>query len=520
MGINFIDNLNMKAKTVLILGVLLAGFACVGWFAHDMDENAKMAINRFTLISEIENHAEVAQSSIRGYQLMGREDFKEAYEDNIARLIEKGEDLNKLLLSKENRECISNIMTGVKEWRDLNRPRWELMRMNIVAGDAMSAEDRKKLDDLAIKSADLHKKIPPEIKALYDSVKANNLARIHQGYINAVIAIVASFFAVSAFVYLVLSRLGGAISEAAQAAGRLAEGDFSFDVRPRGRDEAGQMLAAIKATKEALSGLISKVKASAEAAADQGVSLQGASVQLSGAAEKGVSAALAVQNRAESASASVSAVAAAMEEMTATISEISRNTVQAKDASDRADTEATGAKAVVDSLSAAAAKVGEMSRLIGSIAEQTNLLALNATIEAARAGEAGKGFAVVANEVKELAKQTAKSVSEIDTIVRSIQEGTGATADVVSRITDAIRLVTDMTNSIASAIEEQTAASAEIAGRIQQADVEVRSMADLASGIVSSSNETADTSKGVKESADSLKLISDGLAKDVSVFRL
>ncbi|MEF3168967.1 MAG: methyl-accepting chemotaxis protein [Deltaproteobacteria bacterium] len=520
MGINFIDNLNMKAKTVLILAVLFVGFVCVGWFVRGMDENVELAVHRIMEVDDLIRHVDDAMAAIRGFHLMGKEEFRAEYEKDIDEFSREGEDLHKILESKDNRDRLNGILKNVKEWRDLNAPRWDLMRKDIASGRSLEGEDRKRLDEITEKSAEMHKKTMSDLMVLQDDIKDSNLGRIHRGYINTVIAIALTFLVVSAFVFLVLSRLGGAIREANQAVVCLAEGDFSFDVRPRGKDEAGQMLAAIKATKEALAGLISKVKASAEAVAGKGVELQAASVQFSGAAEKDVSSALAVRNGAESASASVSAVAAAMEEMTATISEISRNTVQAKDASDRASSEATEAQAVVSALSAAAAKVGEMSRLIGSIAEQTNLLALNATIEAARAGEAGKGFAVVANEVKELAKQTAQSVTEIDAIVRNIQEGTAGAADVVTRITDAIRLVTDMTNSIASAIEEQTAASAEIAGRLQQADGEVRGMADLASGIVDASNETAEVSNRVKAAADSLKTVSDELAKDVSAFRL
>src|SRR5262249_59097420 len=75
-------------------------------------------------------------------------------------------------------------------------------------------------------------------------------------------------------------------------------------------------------------------------------------------------------------------------------------------------------------LSAAASRIGDVTKLITSIAEQTNLLALNATIEAARAGVAGKGFAVVAQEVKALAAQTAKATSEISGQIAEMQAAT------------------------------------------------------------------------------------------------
>src|SRR5690606_41644036 len=111
----------------------------------------------------------------------------------------------------------------------------------------------------------------------------------------------------------------------------------------------------------------------------------------------------------EQTSVNVQGVAAASEQLSSTVSEISRQVQESSVIADQAVTQAAKTNDRVTELSQSADRIGDVVGLINTIAGQTNLLALNATIEAARAGEAGRGFAVVASEVKALAEQTAKA---------------------------------------------------------------------------------------------------------------
>ncbi len=171
---------------------------------------------------------------------------------------------------------------------------------------------------------------------------------------------------------------------------------------------------------------------------------------------------------AQQATESLSGVAQAVEEMTTATQDIAKSISETAAVTNQAQAKAQRARTVIEKLSHGSNRIGEVIRVINQIAEQTNLLALNATIEAARAGEAGKGFAVVANEVKELAKQTAKATEEITEMIRGIQEDTREAVDSVEEITQIVAQINDLSNTIASATEEQTATVAEINQNIQE----------------------------------------------------
>lgn len=146
--------------------------------------------------------------------------------------------------------------------------------------------------------------------------------------------------------------------------------------------------------------------------------------------------------------------------------------------------QATAASQTVDRLSGAVAAISGVLEFIQEIAEQTNLLALNATIEAARAGEAGKGFAVVANEVKGLASQTSKAVTEVNDTIDKVRLEAQEAVSVIGQIAAVTTTMGDSVEEISDAIARQSVATRDIAARVEEAKREGISVSDRVEAIV------------------------------------
>jgi methyl-accepting chemotaxis protein len=147
--------------------------------------------------------------------------------------------------------------------------------------------------------------------------------------------------------------------------------------------------------------------------------------------------------------------------------------------------------ATVGKLGDSSIEIGNVIKVITSIAEQTNLLALNATIEAARAGEAGKGFAVVANEVKDLARETAKATEDIGRRVEAIQADTREAVDAIAEISSVIARINDYQTTIASAVEEQTATTNEMSRNVAEAAMGSTEIAQNIVGVATAAQTTS-----------------------------
>jgi methyl-accepting chemotaxis protein len=192
----------------------------------------------------------------------------------------------------------------------------------------------------------------------------------------------------------------------------------------------------------------------------------------------------------------VQTVAAGVEEMSASIREIAKNAQEAAKIAGVGVKASESATETISKLGLSSAEIGKVIKTITSIARQTNLLALNATIEAARAGEAGKGFAVVANEVKELAKETAKATEDISQKIETIQGDTRHAVAAISEINEVITKISDYQTTIATAVEEQTATTNEINRNVSEA---AKGSSEIAENIVGVAEAARNTTMGASD---------------------
>ena len=259
----------------------------------------------------------------------------------------------------------------------------------------------------------------------------------------------------------------------------------------------GQTADALAVASEQLTILSQGMGEGATLTSDRAASASGASVQIS---------------------ASIQTVASAAEEMTASIREIAQNATEAASVATGAVTVASSAQGTVANLGESSAEIGQVIKVITSIAQQTNLLALNATIEAARAGDAGKGFAVVANEVKELAKETARATEDIGKKIEAIQGDTRGAVSAISEISEVIGRINDIQTTIASAVEEQTATTNEIARSVTEAAAGANGIASDVTQVASAADDTRQGAQNTLQSATDLATMAAELKELVSRF--
>ncbi len=278
--------------------------------------------------------------------------------------------------------------------------------------------------------------------------------------------------------------------------------------------------AATNKTADTLHTSMKSIAQNAQALSSSSQQLAATSQQMSSNAEETSAQASTVATATQQVTTNLNSVATGAEEMTSTVQSISSNAGEAAKVAGEAVKTANGANATVAKLGESSAEIGQVIKVITSIAQQTNLLALNATIEAARAGEAGKGFAVVANEVKELAKQTAKATEDISQKITAIQDDTKRAVEAIGSITAIINEVNDISGTIATAVEEQSATTNEMSRNVQEAAKGSGEISQNIQGVATAAESTTRGAQDTLKAAEHLTEMATQLRALVEQFKL
>jgi methyl-accepting chemotaxis protein len=315
------------------------------------------------------------------------------------------------------------------------------------------------------------------------------------------------------------------LEAATTALERVAAKDLTVSVEATSTDEVGRLSNALNTCVHSMRGVLDSMAKGVATLSSASEELSVRSTQTSG--------------NTNAQSDKTNQIAAAAQQMTATIGEISHNAETAAGASQQSAAKANEGGAVMHAaaatmeristatqsvagkmreLAARSEEIGKVVTVIQDISEQTNLLALNAAIEAARAGEHGRGFAVVAGEVRRLAERTRAATQEISGTIGSIQDETRQTLDLMQESNQAVgsgieettrartsleaiigaaHEVEHMIHLIASAATEQTSAAGEISESATQ-------ISQLATENSHAAEETADGCKQLSSLANDL----------------
>jgi methyl-accepting chemotaxis protein len=514
---------------LLVLGVALI-YVKVGGVKDTQDRAFTLHVPTINGLTDLQRDLSQTQSKGREAVLAGNQsarwqDAKKTFDANWDAV---GQDLARL-----DELCIRWPLPANRDrYAETKRQLPALRAAQEAAMKLAMGSERDAISKAGNQFADQATPINESIKKVLEEIVDSNdtlLQRETQGMNEAIrsmdrtmVAGASAALAIGIFVAVFLSR---SISVATQAvltqAEAIAAGDLTrVDLQIHSHDELGDLTTAINKMSASLKHMILAITEDAVQVAHASEELNATSQQITANSEETSAQADVVSKAAQAVSQNLQTVATAAEEMGASIKEIAKNATEAAKVATSAVKVAEITTVAVSKLGDSSNEIGQVIKVITSIAQQTNLLALNATIEAARAGEAGKGFAVVANEVKELAKQTAKATEDISQKIEAIQSDTKAAVDAIASISGVIHHINDISNAIATAVEEQNATTNEMSRNVSEAASGSSEITSNIAGVAEAAQSTTHGATDTQKAAQQLVETSAQLRRLVEGFKL
>jgi methyl-accepting chemotaxis protein len=509
MKLNIAKKLGLGFGTRLGLMVISSGLAFLRSRAIRANET-KMIDVRFPTIAGIlgvqrdlnQTQSKGRQAVLAGTDQQRREAAQKLFDsawDDVTRDFAQLDKLAPMWTLQENRDRLARAESVLPKLREAQEA-----AMN-AAVSTNAASVIKGGNDFADKATSLNEPIKQSLQDLADSnltLLQNNegdIAKANSSMNWTMLIAVLMGLAIGISVAMALSRrIVAATSAVLNKAEAIAGGDLTGkEVDVKSNDELGDLATAINKMQNNLVKMIVAVAENAQQVANASEEFSAVSQQISSNSEETTAQANIVSTTTEQVNRNLQTVATGAEEMSSTIADIAKNATESARVSSEAVKTAESTNATISKLGASSAEIGQVIKVITSIAQQTNLLALNATIEAARAGEAGKGFAVVANEVKELAKQTAKATEDISQKIAAIQNDTKGAVDAIATIGAVINQISDISSTIATAVEEQSATTNEMSRNVTEA---AKGSTEITQNIAGVSQAAQGTSSSAHES--------------------